>query len=261
MSAVTVSWWRIAIASAVGGLYAVMCVIPSFGWMSQITMKVGVMALMLLCAFGLEKSTIKQGIVFLALSFVFCGIVIAMVHGLGTGLMIIHGSAYYPVSAKVLVLTAAVVYVFTRTILARFTQHTGDELVPVQLSAGTKSTKILALRDTGNTLKDPMTNSEILVAEWQVLKALIPAELAKDLHEEAFLQPTVLFEHFTKVLSQRKWKLIPFHSVGNAGGMLLAMKCDQVIIGKQHINGGIVAFSPNKISDGGSYSALTGGKS
>ena len=48
-------------------------------------------------------------------------------------------------------------------------------------------------------------------------------------------------------------------AVGVSGGMLLAMRCDALRIGKRTVRGGVVAFSPTPVSDGGGYTALIGG--
>ena len=55
-------------------------------------------------------------------------------------------------------------------------------------------------------------------------------------------------------------RLIPFRAVGTGSGLLLALPCEEVRIGKSVQKNGLVAFSPTPVSDGGGYEALTGGK-
>ena len=54
-----------------------------------------------------------------------------------------------------------------------------------------------------------------------------------------------------------KCRLIPYRAVG-AGGLLLAVQCDQVTIGGKPA-GPLVAFAPDRLSAAGEYEALTGG--
>jgi hypothetical protein len=54
-------------------------------------------------------------------------------------------------------------------------------------------------------------------------------------------------------------RLIPFRSVGNAGGFLLAKRFDQVVIGGKQ-QSALVAFAADGLGNGGIYQALTGGQ-
>lgn len=250
---------RMAASAILGGVYAVGCVIPGMEFLCSLMMKFVVFVLMQGCAFGWQKQTVKLGLLFLALSFAFCGVVMALMGLFGSSLMLINGAAYYPVDGKVLVLTAAVVYILTRTVLARLAEHTGGELVSVEITAGERTAKLTALHDTGNTLKDPVTNQRVLVVDWEIAKALLPAAVAAAISKEQFAHPTDLLPRITQAAAAGRWRLIPYRTVGNAGSLLLAMKCDCIRIGNKTIRNGLVAFSPTAVSDGGGYSALIGG--
>lgn len=251
---------RMAASAALGGLYAVGCVVPGIGYLRGAAVKFAVMVLMLLCAYGWKRSAIKLGFLFLALSVAFCGVVMVMMNLFGVSLMLLNGAAYYPVSGRVLLLLAAAVYVLARTVFAGIAEHTGGELVPVELNAGEKTVKLTALRDSGNTLKDPVSNRGVLVADWQVAKALLPAEAGAELTGAQFAQPAELLPRLSGAAAAGKWRLIPYRAVGTAGGLLLAMRCDRIRVGKQMVQGGLVAFSPTPVSDGGAYTALIGGR-
>ncbi len=251
--------WRCMAAAALGGLYAVGCVVPGLAWLQAMPVKLLVLAAMQVLAFGWKKSSVKQGFLFLALSLAFGGLVLVMVNVFGTGLMLLGGAAYYPVSARVLVLTAAAVYVLTRTVFAHLAEHTGGELVPVELTLGSRTARLTALRDSGNTLKDPATNRAVLVADWRIARALLPAETASELDGAQFAHPAELLERLVQREPAAKWRLIPYRAVGTNGGLLLAMRCERMRVGEKDIEGGLVAFSPTTVSDGGAYTALIGG--
>lgn len=252
-------WWRMALAAALGGAYAVAAVALPWPWLSSLVAKILSAAAMTALAFGLRRGSVKLGGIFLALGAAFAGVVLAVVEVMGTGLLLMDGGAYYPVSARALLLTAAAVYVLSRTVFAQLVRHTGGEVLPVELWAGPRSVKLTALRDTGNTLRDPVSNQEVVVTEWQTARGLLPPE-ARNLAEPSALEnPAELLPRLMTAMPSGKWRLIPFRAVGVSGGMLLAMRCDRVRIGKRTVRGGVVAFSPTPLSDGGGYTALIGG--
>lgn len=246
-------------AAVAGGLYAVGCAVPGLAFLCALPCKIVSLALMLLIAVGAGRGTVKFGLIFLALSLAFGGLVLAVLQIFGTGLLLLNGAAYYPVSAGALVLTAAAVYLLARTVLARVARHTGGELVELELRFGVRSARLTALRDTGNTLTDPASNRGVLVAEWPVAKALLPPSAAEWLEGDGFGQPADLLPRLTRTVPEGKWRLIPYRAVGTGGGLLLAMRCDTVRVGKRPVQGALVAFSPTPLSDGGGYTALIGG--
>lgn len=251
--------WRFLGAAVLGGLYAVGCAVPGLEFLSVLPCKVLSLALMLLVAEGPGRGVFKFGLIFLALSLAFGGLVLAMLQFFGTGLMLVNGAAYYPLSAGALVLTAAAVYLLARTVLSRVAQHTGGELVELELRFGPRSVRLTALRDTGNTLKDPASNRGVLVAEWRTAKALLPPPAAEGLEGPGFERPADLLPRLARAAPEGKWRLIPYRAVGTGGAMLLAMRCDAVRVGKRSVRGALVAFSPTPLSDGGGYTALIGG--
>ncbi len=251
--------WRSLGAAALGALYAAGCVVPELAVLRALPCKIFSFAAMVLLAAGAGRSAIRLGVVFLALSFAFGGLVFVLAEVFGTGLTLLNGAAYYPVSAGALVLTAAAVYFLSRTVLARLVQHAGGGLVEVELRMGGRSARLTALRDTGNTLRDPATNEGVLVADWHIAKALLPAPACEGLDGAAFAQPAELLPRLARAEPAGKWRLIPYRAVGSEGAMLLAMRCDAVRVEKKTVRGGLVAFSPNAVSDGGGYMALLGG--
>ena len=103
-----------------------------------------------------------------------------------------------------------------------------------------------ALRDTGNTLKDPVTGADVLVVAQQV------AEQITGLNSQQLSNPV---ESIGVIPGLR---LIPYRTVGQSGGMLLALRIQKVKIGKQW-GSRLVAFAPNGLCADGRYQALTGG--
>lgn len=123
----------------------------------------------------------------------------------------------------------------------------GNRQVPIELEYGGRRVRLTALRDTGNTLTDPLTGERVLVIGAEAacaLTGLTKAQLQKPLDT---LEHTAL----------RGLRLIPYRAVGTQSGMLLAMRmqCSSAA-GRERV---IVAFAPEGIEAGSGYDALAGG--
>ena len=234
-----------ALGAFVGAAYA-LAVYP-FAWLRLLPMKLVTAAVMLLCSFGARRSTLRLGAVFAALSLVLCGAIFG-VQTLQGRPFLYQKNLLFPVSFASVLLTAFAVSLACRLLLPRL-NHAPDSVVRLKLSLGNTSTEISALRDSGNTLVDPVSGQGVVTAHWTVASMLLPEKLcAKD-----FLEPSDLALRLKKYSP----RLIPYRAVGVDGGLLLAISCNITLEGKKI--GSLLAFSPTPLSDGGAYDALIGG--
>ena len=244
--------WRLALAAVLGGSYAVAAVLPGLTGLQGTIYQGLCAALMLLTAFGWKRNTIKQGLFFLGLSFAFSGMVLVAVQLAEPDFLLLGGRAYYAVSTPTLLLLAGLSYTFAAVVLAGCGTHTGGDIIPLRLHLAGRELPLRALRDTGNTLRDPMTGQPVLIAAQAALVGLLPeaahattTDPAEQLAELSWQYPNLRF------------RLIPYHAVGVEAGLLLAVKCDlQSKNTKQSV---LVAFSPTAISSDGRFEALWGG--
>jgi len=82
---------------------------------------------------------------------------------------------------------------------------------------------IRAIIDTGNFLKDPITNSPVIVVEKEKLEGIIPNEILENVDKII----TGEFE-ISKPEYISKIRLLPFSSLGKQNGMLLGFKVERV---------------------------------
>lgn len=118
--------------------------------------------------------------------------------------------------------------------------------VPVELTAGTQRIRLTALRDTGHTLRDPISGYPVLVVGVPLgerLAGLSRAELARPV-ETAMQHPG--------------FRLLPCRTVTGSGHFLLAKAMPRVRIGAWR-GSVLIAFAPEAIGEEGKYQALTGG--
>ena len=240
---------RLWLGSTVGGLYSVLVFVPGFSWLNMISCKLATAAVMLWTAFGWKSSTLRLAAVFSALSLVLCGTVYAF-HCMGKAPISAGGYLLYPVSWSTLLLTAFAVSTACRFLLPPL-NHSSNSTIPITLSKQGKRIHITALRDSGNTLRDPLSGGEVLTVYWRALSPLLPPSV----NHESLLDPTSLLPR----ISELSPRLIPYRTVGTKNGILLAIPLE-ITIGKES-RIGLVALSPTPVSDGGAYEALTGGHS
>lgn len=221
---------RAAAASVLGGIYAGWCMLPGFQFLGNTLWRMASLLVMAIIAFGMNWSAVQRGAVFVLLSMALGGI------ALGTGRQ----------EFGALLLCGILLWMLCRV---SFRGSLGQrEYVTVQLRYKERSISKVALRDTGNTLKDPLTGEGVLVAgadtAWELL----------DLTEEQLQHPVeTLASGCLPGL-----RLIPYCSVGQPAGMLLAFRFQNGKIGEKKVQP-LVAFAPERIGKSDVYQMLAGG--
>ncbi len=225
-------WGRAALAGVLGGCYAGVCLLPGFHFLGNLLWRIVFLSLMAVTAYGWCRSSVRRGILFLLLSMALGGV--AQILGSGS-----FGG-----------LTAAALGVCLLCLLGFQGKTVGHSYVPVELQHNGRQIHLTALRDTGNTLRDPITGRSVLVAG---------AEAAKELCGLTQAQLRRPVETMVKS-GIAGLRLVPYRAVGQEGGMLLAIQCQHIKIGNES-GSGLVAFAPEGIGSGHEFQALTGGVS
>lgn len=210
---------RAAAAAALGGGYAGACLLPGFAFLADGLWRMVSLGLMGWTAFGFSRSGWSRSILFVLLSMALGGIAMSLNTG-GGGLPLCAGAL---------------------ALLCRMGLRCSGRKIPVAVTYAGRTAKILALYDTGNTLRDPITGEAVTVLSPEVGELLgIPAAILRD--PAGAMMPGI--------------RLIPAQTVGG-GGLLAAVRCDGVQIGGKRA-GTLVAFAREKFGNG-EYQALTGG--
>ena len=220
-------WQRLLPAAALGGIYSALSLaFPALGGMAG---RLAVLAFMSVLAFGTDGSALRRGAVFLLLSLA--------LGGMATGF---HEARFSLLLLEAVLLAALCQLAFGERIGSR-------EYVSVSLSFRGRTLKLTALRDTGNSLKDPITGLSVLVISPRCaarLTGLTQAQLADP--ASALCSGTV-----------PGLRLIPCSTAGGSG-MLLALKPDDLEIEGRPAQA-LVAIARQELGTGTPYQALTGG--
>ena len=245
-------WKRVFASALLGGIYGVVCVLPGFSILGRSIYSAIMSVMMCGLAFGFSALLIRITLIYWMLTAAFGGLVVFLTEIFRIPSAMIGKRIYYPVSFPVLILTAGVSYGVISWVLSRLEHHGGD-IIPVELFMANRWISLTALRDTGNTLKDPLSGVPVLVTDLGVLKRLIPGGISDGKSPEEIVEKLFL------LYPELKPRLIPYKSVGVSSGLLPALRPEMVKISGMEENC-LVAFSSVKLSDGGGYEAIYGGK-
>ncbi len=242
---------RFLLAAALGGLYAVGCVLPGMGFLSSGAVKLAAAALMAVAAYGGETHLLRCFVVFLGVSAAFGGAVFAFSLISGTA---VSGPFYVPVSPRVLVISFAVCYAAVSLVFRRLGRRAEREVVPLTVSLAGREARLRALRDTGNALSDPASGRPVAVAEAAALAPLFPpggpAPLPLD-------DPAGLCQALSALPGfAGRVTLVPYSSLGSPHGMLAAIRPDSVLSDSGERLSVLIAVAPGSLGGDGGYNAI-----
>lgn len=221
---------RGAAAAGVGAVYAGACLLPGFAFLGNLLWRLVCLGMMGALAFGVSRDAAQRTVVFVLLSMALGGVALGLG---GKGFLGILGAA-----AGVCLLC----------LFGFRGRKAGQQFLPVELRYGGKCLRLTALRDTGNSLRDPITGEQVLIIGWE------SAETLTGLTREQLRRPVETMQAHTLP----GLRLIPYQAVGQPGGLLLAMRIPQTVVG--HWRGAaVVAFAPDGLEGHETYQALTGG--
>lgn len=248
-----ISRLRLALGALLGASYAAALFLPGCGWLSRPLCKIGSAVLMVLIGFGKSQRLLRLLLVFFAASAALGGVILALqLFGTG-GLTLENGVLYTGLDVRILLITVILSYVILSTVFERAARHGGgrQDLSAACLSIAGKSLRLVVLKDTGNTLTDPVHNRPVMVAEARAIQQLLPREVDP-------ADPVGSLERLQDEEMKKRFRLLPYRAVGVESGLLLAVRADSLAIGKREWRGFLVALSPTPVSDGGGYQALIG---
>lgn len=217
---------RAALSAALGALYGAWTLLPGFSFLGNTLWRTVCLLFMGAIAFGFHRNALRRILLFYLLSMALGGVAI------GT-----KGGAWGILGAAAGVAALC---------LFGFRGRLGKEFLPVALTYGKQTVKLTALRDTGNSLRDPITGESVLI---------IGPEAARQL---TGLSSAQLRDPVSAIGSLPGLRLLPYRAVGKEGGMLLALRLQKVTIGSWQ-GTKTVAFAPEGLGENSEYQALTGG--
>lgn len=202
-----------AAAGAVSSLYIFA---PNFGIFIDVLFRAAVCAVMVLCAFGFRstKRFLRAvGVLFL----VTCGFggVMTAVWSLfkPDGMTVVNSVVYFNISPAVLIGVSVITYLLFMLLYAIFSATSElAERCEITVTAGENSINMEGIVDTGNSVKDYLSGSEVIIADSEFVKALLGSDSPE-----------------SDIRLKSRYRILPLNTV-SGGGTLDGFRCDSAVI-------------------------------
>jgi len=257
---------RLIIASLIGAIYAVIAYMNILKIYSTMILKIVLSIIIVYIAFNPKniKKLMKQILLFYLTSFVFGGAAFFLIYVVKPQNIIMRNGVFvgtYPLKIAMLGATVGFVVIVSAFKIIRSRLSKKSLICNVYIKLNKKEINTKALIDTGNLLKDPISNDPVIVVEHTLLYDIIPKEILDNV--EKILGGDL--ENFSEDIKSEyisKLKVIPFSSLGKQNGMLLGMKADEINIESEEENvtknNVIVGIYDKSLTKRGEYRALVG---
>lgn len=256
---------KLLIASFLGAVYALLSYSPEYSYLFSFYMKILFSLVIVIVAYTPEyfHLLLKLTGTFYIISFIFGGAAFGLfyfINGLNltsNGISVIR---YFPV--KILAVAVAAAYFIIKYSWDYIQQRIKREriILKVQMCFDEKQLFLNALVDTGNSLKDPLTNAPVMITEYETIRELLPDDVQRIFEQGGENNLNAIAEIMTISKWASRFRIIPFRSLGRDNGMLVGFKPDEIIIfdSERKIQSGniIVAIYSKNLSGDGEYSAL-----
>ena len=259
-------WIRIILASSLGAIYTIIGYISVLEIYSNLILKVILSILIIYIAFNPQtvKQLWKDLLIFYLTSFVFGGVAFALIYVVKPQDILMKNGLFlgtYPLKTVLLAAIVAFIIIIAAFAIVKTKFSKKDMFCDVEVELNNKIIKTRAMIDTGNLLKEPITNTPVIVLEHTLLYECVPKEILDNLEsilggELVKIPEEVRNEYISKL------KLIPFVSLGKQNGMLVGIKADSLKIiqdDQEKENKNVIVGIYNKsLTKRGEYRALVG---
>lgn len=255
---------RLIIAGLIGGIYAVITYVTNLPIYSSIILKILLSIFIVYVAYNPQsvKKMWKCLLIFYLTSFLFGGIAFSLIYIVKPQNIIMNNGKLLGTYTFKMVIIGTVIGFFI--ILTSFkivkNKITKEDMfceLEIKLNGNIITTK--AMIDSGNLLKEPITNTPVIVVEHTILFDYLPKEILNNLDN-------ILggdFENVSEDIRENyisKLKFIPFSSLGKQNGILIGIKPEYVKIIKDDkevkIDNIIIGIYNKSLTKKGEYRAL-----
>lgn len=193
---------RFLLASAFGGVYALVILIDDLSFLVTFLGKIAASFIIVLIAFGFKRLFVylKSVIVFYFSNMLFLGIITALLFAFKPqGITLSNSVVYFDISAKTLLICAIIAYGISYAVVKIYNHSIGkSEIYQITIYKENSAYNLFAFADSGNKLKEPFSDFPVIIADRSKI----------DVKTE---------------------RVIPYNTVGGEG-MLKAFKPDKVVI-------------------------------
>ena len=257
---------RLILASLLGAGYSIIAYMGIIKVYSSIILKIILSVLIIYIAFNPQniKKMCKDLLLFYLVSFVFGGAAFALIYIIKPQNILMKNGLFlgtYPLKTVMLGAVVAFCIIIGAFAIIKNKISKKDMFCEIEILINQKKIKTKAMIDTGNMLKEPITNVPVIVVEHILLYSCMPKEILNSLKEimggDFKNIPCDIQEKYIS-----KLKLIPFSSLGKQNGMLIGIRPEYVKVitdEQEKINKNvIIGIYEKSLTKKGEYRALIG---
>ncbi len=257
---------RLIIAGLLGAIYSIVSYTGVLEIYSNFILKIILSIVIVYIAYYPQnvKKLCKEILFFYLISFVFGGAAFALIYVVKPQEILMKNGLFlgtYPLKTVILAAIVAFVIIISAFTIIKSKMTKKDMIYDIEIKLNGKTIKTRALVDTGNMLKEPITNTPVVVIEHTLLYECMPKEILNHLEDIIGGDFEKIPEEIRKEYSPRL-KLIPFSSLGKQNGMLIGIKAkylkiikEEEIEEKENI---ILGIYDKSLTKKGEYRALMG---
>ncbi len=257
---------RLILASLLGAIYSILSYLSILELYSNFILKIILSILIVYIAFNPQtmKKMWKDLLLFYLTSFLFGGVAFALIYIVKPQEILMRNGLFlgtYPLKTVLLGAIIAFIIILTGFTIVKSKITKKDMFCEIEIKINQNIIKTIAMIDTGNMLKEPISNTPVIVVEHTLLYESVPKEILNNLDK-------LLGGDFSNIPEEirekyiSKLKLIPFSSLGKQNGMLIGIKAEYVKIknqDKEEKKENIIIGIYNKsLTKKGEYRALIG---
>lgn len=257
---------KMMLASLLGAIYVVVAYVSPMKIYANVILKLLLSIIIVYIAFNPQnvKQLLKYIVIFYMTSFVFGGAAFALIYIVKPQEILMKNGLFlgtYTFKTIILGTIIAFIVIITAFSIVKSKISKKDMYCEIEIELNEKKIRTKAMIDTGNMLKEPITNTPVAVVEHTLLYECIPKEILNNL--ESIIGGD--FENVPDEIKNEyilKLKLIPFSSLGKQNGMLIGVKPKYLKIIKdeqENIKENVIIGIYNKsLTRRGEYGALIG---
>lgn len=257
---------RIIISSGIGSIYVIILYITKMKIYTTLISKIILSIIMIYIAFNPQnvRKMWKQILIFYLTSFVFGGVALYLIYFVKPQDILIRNGMFVGEYVLKVIMLGAIVGVIIIKISLKIIKtkiNPKDMYCDVKIKLDNKEIMTKAMIDTGNLVKEPITNTPVVIVESSLLYEIIPKEILNNI-EEILCGNLENVSEETQIKYASKLRCIPYKSLGKENGMLLGIKADGIQIIKEEeiklMKNVIIGIYDKSLTKRGEYRALVG---
>lgn len=255
---------RMILSSLLGSIYAIIVYLNILSIYTNLLAKITLSVVMVYIAFAPPnvKQLLKQILIFYLVSFIFGGCTFALIYFLKPENVEMKNGVFvgmYPI--RVGLIAGVIAFIITQIAfkINKSKLNNKNTFIEIELYNKNKMTKARALLDSGNMLKEPISQKPVIVVEKTTLSKIIPEEVLDYIEKIVGgddQEKNEMQEYLSKI------RMVPFMSLGKENGMLTGIRLDKIKINTEDIRlekeNIIAGIYEKKLTKDNKYNALIG---